>query len=288
MSSVCSVFEYPSPNRRIFDFPFGRRPLVLCYLCYLCYLWEKKRFVFEKISVVRINQSVVSMNIERHAPGHVSRATKVRRALWNVTAAVLFRPFVTPLFSRWRVAVLRLFGAQVAWDAQVYASARVWAPWRLRMGHRACLGPDVVCYNQDWVVLDDDAVVSQYSYLCTAGHEVDRANTASSGLVTAAIVVRRGAWVGSRAYVGMGVEIGEGAVVGATASVYKNVEPWAVVGGNPAKIIKMRKITKPISGGVNRSEERRGKSEELIVKSEELRSLRAACKYRESGERRAA
>ena len=190
------------------------------------------------------------MKIERHSPGRVSLGVKMRRVVWNVVAAVLFRPFVTPVFSRWRVLVLRLFGARVAWDAQVYASVRVWAPWRLRMGHRACLGPEVVCYNQDWVVLDDDAVVSQYAYLCTAGHDVYRANTATAGLVTAPIVLRRSAWVGSRAYIGMGVEIGEGAVVGATASVYKHVEPWAVVGGNPAKLIKMRKITtNPIGGG---------------------------------------
>ena len=38
------------------------------------------------------------------------------------------------------------------------------------------------------------------------------------------------------------MEIGEGAVVGATASVYKNVEPWIVVGGNPAKVIKKREL----------------------------------------------
>ena len=44
------------------------------------------------------------------------------------------------------------------------------------------------------------------------------------------------------AFVGMGVEIGAGAIVGATASVYKNVEPWTVVGGNPAKFIKKRVI----------------------------------------------
>lgn len=36
--------------------------------------------------------------------------------------------------------------------------------------------------------------------------------------------------------------IGQGAVVGATASVFKDVEPWTVVGGNPAKFIKKRVI----------------------------------------------
>ena len=180
------------------------------------------------------------LTLERHTPGHVSGSIKMKRVVWNVAAALLFRPFITPVFRKWRLLLLRLFGAQVEWDANVYASVKIWAPWRLRMGHRTCLGPEVICYNQDWVVLEDDAIVSQYSYLCTAGHDTSRANTADEGLITAPIVLRNGAWIGSRAFVGMGVEIGKGAVVGATASVYKNVEPWTVVGGNPAKVLKKR------------------------------------------------
>ena len=180
------------------------------------------------------------MILERHTPGHVSKSVKLKRVAWNVTAALLFRPFITPLFRKWRIALLRLFGAKVEWDANVYASVKVWAPWMLQMGHRACLGPEVICYNQDWVVLEDDAIVSQYSYLCTAGHDTSHDNTADAGLITAPIVLKNKAWVGSRAFIGMGVEIGEGAVVGATASVYKNVESWTIVGGNPAKVIKKR------------------------------------------------
>ena len=180
------------------------------------------------------------LTLERHTPGHVTGSIKMKRVVWNVAAALLFRPFMTPVFRKWRLLLLRLFGAQVEWDANVYASVKIWAPWRLRMGHRACLGPEVICYNQDWVVLEDDAIVSQYSYLCTAGHDTSHANTADEGLITAPIVLRKGAWIGSRAFVGMGVEIGEGAVVGATASVYKSVEPWTVVGGNPAKVLKKR------------------------------------------------
>lgn len=44
------------------------------------------------------------------------------------------------------------------------------------------------------------------------------------------------------AFIGMGVTVGEGAVVGARAAVFKDVEPWTVVGGNPAKFIKKRII----------------------------------------------
>lgn len=149
---------------------------------------------------------------------------------------------VSPLYYS-RVPQVAVVATAVVWStsgmgSNVYASVKIWAPWRLRMGHRTCLGPEVICYNQDWVVLEDDAIVSQYSYLCTAGHDTSHANTADEGLITAPIVLRNGAWIGSRAFVGMGVEIGKGAVVGATASVYKNVEPWTVVGGNPAKVLK--------------------------------------------------
>lgn len=48
-------------------------------------------------------------------------------------------------------------------------------------------------------------------------------------------------WIGRRAIIMPGVEIGDGAVIGANAVVTKSVPPYAVVGGIPAKIIKMRK-----------------------------------------------
>lgn len=190
------------------------------------------------------------LTLERHTPGHVSGSIKIKRVVWNITAAFLFRPFITPVFRKWRIALLRLFGAKVEWDANVYASVKIWAPWMLQMGHRACLGPEVICYNQDWVVLEDEAVVSQFTYLCTAGHDVNMMNTADKSLITAPIILKCKSWIGARSFIGMGVEIGEGAVVGATASVYKSVEPWSVVGGNPCKIIKMRKLTNIKSGGV--------------------------------------
>lgn len=180
------------------------------------------------------------MDLYKKAPGKVFIGVKIKRAIWNVVAAIFFRPFITGIFRKWRITLLKLFGAKVAWDANVYASVKIWAPWRLRMGHRACLGPEVICYNQDWVVLEDDAIVSQYSYLCTASHDVEKQNTADDSLIIAPIVLEKKAWIGSRAFIGLGVCIGENAIVGATASVYKNVPANTIVGGNPAKILKER------------------------------------------------
>ena len=172
--------------------------------------------------------------------GKVSVGNKMLRALWNIVYAVLFRPFGTKLFNPWRLLLIKLFGGDVRWDSCVYCSAKIWAPWNLKMGHNACLGPNVICYNQAMVTLEDDVTVSQYSYLCTAGHKTDMMNEKESGLIVAPITLRKGCWVGTKAFVGMGTEVGECAIVGATASVYKDVEPYTIVGGNPAKVLKER------------------------------------------------
>jgi putative colanic acid biosynthesis acetyltransferase WcaF len=169
-------------------------------------------------------------------------SVKILRAIWNVICFLLFRPFPTKLFWWWRWILLRLFGAKVHFGAHVYSSVSVWAPWNLKMAKGSCLGPHVICYNQALVTLKENAIVSQYAYLCTAGHETDKPNTAGSGLIVAPITIDKNTWIGTRAYINMGVEIGVKAIVGATASVFKDVEPWTIVGGNPAKFIKKRVI----------------------------------------------
>jgi acetyltransferase-like isoleucine patch superfamily enzyme len=47
-------------------------------------------------------------------------------------------------------------------------------------------------------------------------------------------------WIGYGACIFSGVTIGDGAIIGANASVFSNVEPYTIVGGNPAKAIRKR------------------------------------------------
>ena len=90
------------------------------------------------------------------------------------------------------------------------------------------------------IVIGNDSVISQGCFLCTAGHDT---TNLILPLVTAPIVVSDKVWVAANSYIGMGVTIGEGAVVGACAAVFKDVEAWTIVGGNPAKFIKVRQIS---------------------------------------------
>ena len=168
----------------------------------------------------------------------VSLNTKIARSVWNVVYLLLFRPFGTKLFNPWRIALLKLFGAKVKWDSGVYCSCRIWAPWNLQMGHNAWLGPYTICYNQAMVILDDDVTVSQYAYLCAAGHTTDGINSNGRGLVVAPIHIKKGAWIGAGASILPGVTIGKYAIVGAGAIVTKDVGDYEVAVGVPAKIVK--------------------------------------------------
>ena len=48
-------------------------------------------------------------------------------------------------------------------------------------------------------------------------------------------------WIGSRVIILPGLKIGEGSIIGAGSVVTKDVMPYSIVAGNPAKLIKMRK-----------------------------------------------
>lgn len=58
-----------------------------------------------------------------------------------------------------------------------------------------------------------------------------------SRVKTEPIVINDKAWIGFESVILKGVIIGEGAIVGARSVVAKNVDPWTVVAGNPARVI---------------------------------------------------
>lgn len=168
-----------------------------------------------------------------------SARNKLARLVWNLSYWILFRPFNLALFKDWRAFLLRLFGAKVGKKANIYSSVKIWAPWNLEIGDFSVIGPGVDCYNQGKIRIGRHTSISQKSYLCASSHDFTVSNFP---LILGPITIKNQVWIAADAFVGPNVCIGDGAVVGARASVFKNVEPWIVVGGNPAVFIKKRVI----------------------------------------------
>lgn len=138
-----------------------------------------------------------------------------------------------------RQALLKMFGAKIGKGCLICRGVTVYAPWNLTLGDMVCIGPYVELYDKDKIEIGNGVVVSQNSYLCTASHDI---SSSKMELVTAPIIIGDNVWIAAKATILLNVTVNEGAVVGACAVVAKDVSAWSVVVGNPAKVVKCRRL----------------------------------------------
>lgn len=173
-------------------------------------------------------------------PAPMSKRERLKRMAWCVVRAVAVR-WLPPVFCfGWVRMIYRAFGAKVDKTAKIYPSADVFMPWNLEMGAWSTIGGQVHVLNAAPFVIGQDCNVSERAYICCASHNIQ---SDAHEQIHNPIVMKNRSWVAAEAFVSMGVTIGEGAVVGARAAVFKDVEPWTVVGGNPAKLLKKRIVS---------------------------------------------
>ena len=164
-----------------------------------------------------------------------SRAEQFKRVIWfSITPLFRFSP---RMFFGWRNGLLRLLGAKIGSNVHIYNSATIYFPWNLDIGDWSAIGECAFIYNLGYVRIGTHVTISQRAHLCAGTH--DYAHPALP-LLKPPITIEDQAWICADAYVGPGVTVGEGAVVGACAVVVKDVAPWQIVAGNPARFIKMR------------------------------------------------
>lgn len=171
----------------------------------------------------------------RHAASF-SLGNKLYRVGWQLAWLLLAR-WTPPQLHGWRRFVLRAFGANVAAGARVYSDCRIWHPAHLEIGERSVLGRRVNCYNQGFIRIASDVVISQDSTLCASTHDID---DPLFPLLLRPIRIERNAWVAAEAFVGPGVTVGEGAVLGARGVAMRDLAPWTFYSGNPAQSLKPR------------------------------------------------
>jgi putative colanic acid biosynthesis acetyltransferase WcaF len=159
------------------------------------------------------------------------------RVMWAF-GKIIFRLIPRPCYAP-RRTILRAFGAKVGRHVNIANSAQIYFPWNLEVGDWSSIGDRAIVYNLGKVVIGDKATVSQGAHLCAGTHDF---SDPATPLLTPSILIGGQAWICADAFVGPGISIGEGAVVGARAVAVKDVEPWAVVAGNPAHFIKQRNV----------------------------------------------
>lgn len=157
------------------------------------------------------------------------------RIVWLLINTTVFKivPWVT------RRTLVRCFGSKQGYDATFYPSVRIFAPWNLQTGEHVVLGSNVELYNKGMVTIGNNVVISRDVFFCTASHDI---TSPTMDLVVRPIVIGDNVWIAAKSMILPGVTIGKGAVVGAGTVVAKDVPPWSIVVGNPARVVSERRI----------------------------------------------
>ncbi len=112
-------------------------------------------------------------------------------------------------------------------------------PKNIFLGERVIIGVNGSLGAHSPIRIGDYVHISRDVHLETAG--LDFQNTKPPYIhISKPITIDRGVWIGSRATVLGGVHIGEYAVIAAGSVITRDVPPFAIVGGIPARILKMK------------------------------------------------
>lgn len=167
-------------------------------------------------------------------PKYATFSNQFYRFLWSVCSLFLFRLSFRPLHA-WRRLVLNSFGANLHPSARVYPTTVIYDPRKLTMGPNSCLADHVICYNVDHVHISSGSTISQYTHLCTAGHDI---TAADFPLKSAPIFVGSDVWVCANCFISPGAVLANNSVLLPCSCLVKSTFPHSIFAGVPATLKK--------------------------------------------------
>src|SRR3989339_860323 len=138
----------------------------------------------------------------------------------------------------YRKFVYRLLGIKIGKGSTIHTKARFYDPRNISVGEDSIIGEGAVLDGRDELSIGSHVDIATEVMIYNSEHNVNDENFAADN---GKVIIEDYVFIGPRAIILAGVTIGRGAIVGAGAVVTKDVPPYAIVGGVPAKIIGERR-----------------------------------------------
>ena len=132
---------------------------------------------------------------------------------------------------------LLLFLIKVAKGSMINRGVRFFNVGKIYIGRNSVVNFGCYLDNRRGIYIGDNVGIAHNTRIYTLGHDIEDPYFKTKG---APVCIRDNAFIFSNSLIMPGVTIGEGAVVLAGSVVTKDVDPYTVVGGNPAKIVRSR------------------------------------------------
>lgn len=141
-----------------------------------------------------------------------------------------------------RNMIWRAFGLQLGSDSTLHTGVRVYDPRGIKVGEGTIVGYRSFVDGRAPVVIGDHTDIASEVMIYCSEHDLHADDFHAT---SAPVKIGNYVFIGPRAIILPGVTIGDGAIVAAGAVVTKDIEPFSIVGGVPAKPIGERKLKNP-------------------------------------------
>ncbi len=190
------------------------------------------------------------MNIER-IYGKVEGAHYLRQERISEAAGLVLNPavrFGALLYKKLKINGLFYGIRRSLWRARLKKLGRysdlssgvvVKFPERLSIGERSCVGAGSFLDAAGGLEIGDHVMISHCVSINSITHPTE---PPFNRTIVNPTSIASGAWIGAHSVILDGIHIGEGAIVAAGAVVTKNVPPWTIVAGVPARAIKQVRL----------------------------------------------
>ncbi len=146
-----------------------------------------------------------------------------------------------PFSNLLRFMVIRLFSRTFR-ATYVAEGVTLAFPWRIRIGKGSSLNQGCVVDGFGGVAIGRGVRIAPYVVVNTADHDYSDPEVfiKDQGYKCAAVTIEDDVWIGTQSSINKGVTIGKGSVIGAGSVVTKDIPPYSIAAGVPAKVIKKR------------------------------------------------
>lgn len=136
---------------------------------------------------------------------------------------------------------LKILGVKLDRNVRFYQGFHIRNPKGISIEDGVSIGPKVLLDGRKGITIGKSAVIAYEAIIWSLNHDYNDVNFSGKG---DKVVIGPYSWICSRAIILPGITIGEGAIVASNAVVTKNVEPYTIVGGVPARVIGHRENKK--------------------------------------------
>jgi acetyltransferase-like isoleucine patch superfamily enzyme len=146
------------------------------------------------------------------------------------------------LFASMRAFFWSIFVRKMGQNVHIMSNVTLMSPQNISIGNHVLINTDTKLGGQNGIDIGNYVLIGYNVNLVSENHSFSNAlkPIKLQGYFGGKVTIEDDVWIGANAVIMPSVTIGRGAIVGANAVVTKNVTPYSIVGGIPAKKIKDR------------------------------------------------